>query len=153
MADLPVFTVSDLEAEPRLDLDRFVNDDAVDLGLIAVALIRERELSLAVHIRLRGDVVFVAKLGATGPDNDRWIAGKAAVVTRFGEASLLVRRRRESEGNMAEWDGDDRSALFAGGSLPIRVGGELVGTFTLSGEPDVIDHDVAAEAVRRYLAR
>jgi hypothetical protein len=37
--------------------------------------------------------------------------------------------------------------------MPIRVNGEFVGTITTSGEPDVVDHAVAAEAVRRFLAR
>jgi uncharacterized protein (UPF0303 family) len=32
----------------------------------------------------------------------------------------------------------------------LRNGEEVIGTITVSGEPDVIDHEVAAEAVRRY---
>ena len=38
-----------------------------------------------------------------------------------------------------------------GGSIPLRVNGEVVGTITTSGEPDVVDHATAAEAIRRYL--
>ena len=78
MSDLPVFTVADLEAQPALDVATFTNDDAVDLGLIAVALIRERGLSLAVRIVLHDDVVFQAKLGDTGPGNDEWLGGQGA---------------------------------------------------------------------------
>ena len=154
MSDLPEFTVADLEAQAALDLETFTNDDAVDLGLIAVALIRERGLSLAVKIVLNDDVVFQAKLRDTGPGNDSWMAGKAAVVHRFGEASMLVRRRHEEAGTpFEERDDVDHETFKAhGGSLPIRVGGELVGTVTTSGEPDVVDHDVTSEAVRRYLA-
>lgn len=155
MSDLPVFTVADLEAQPQLDVAAFANDDAVDLGVTAIEVIRQRRLNLAVRIVLRGDVVFLAKLRETGPDNDPWLAGKAAVVERFGEPSLLVRRRHEEAGTpFDERDDVDHDALRAhGGSLPIRVGGELVGTITVSGEPDVIDHEVAAEAVRRFLTR
>ena len=155
MPELPVFTVADLESQPVLDVDAFVNDDAVDLGVTAIEVIRSRGLNLAVRIVLRGDVVFLAKLRDTGPDNDAWLAGKAAVVERFGEPSLLVRRRHEEAGTpFGERDDLDHDALRAhGGSLPIRVGGELVGTITVSGEPDVIDHQVAAEAVRRFLSR
>jgi uncharacterized protein (UPF0303 family) len=155
MPELPVFTVADLEAQPRLDVASFVNDDAVDLGVTAIEVIRSRGLNLAVRIVLRGDVVFLAKLRETGADNDPWLAGKAAVVERFGEPSLLVRRRHEEAGTpFDERDDIDHDALRAhGGSLPIRVEGELVGTITVSGEPDVIDHDVASEAVRRFLMR
>jgi uncharacterized protein (UPF0303 family) len=155
MTDLPVFTASDIAAQPVIDLPEFGNDDAVDLGLIAVALIRERGLSLAVRIVLRDDVVFVAKLATTGPGNDQWLAGKAAVVARFGEPSLLVRRRHEEAGTpFEERDDIDHDTHKAhGGSIPIRVAGELVGSITTSGEPDVVDHDVTSEAVRRFLAR
>jgi uncharacterized protein (UPF0303 family) len=37
--------------------------------------------------------------------------------------------------------------------MPIRVGGEVVGTITMSGEPDVVDHAAVAETVRRFLTR
>jgi len=150
MSDLPVFTAADLEAQPTFDVAEFTNDDAVDLGLIAVALIRERRLNLAVRIVLHGDEVFLAKNGASGPGNDAWLRGKAAVVERFGEPSLLVRRRHEEAGTPFV---DDDTFKAHGGSLPLRVRGELVGTITTSGEPDVVDHDVASEAVRRYQAR
>ncbi|MEO8262169.1 MAG: heme-binding protein [Pseudolysinimonas sp.] len=155
MSDLPVFTAADLEAQPTIDAASFGNDDAVDLGLIAVEVIRERGLDLAVKVVLRDDVVFVAKLGTTGPGNDTWLDGKARVVHRFGEPSLLVRRRHEEAGTPFEDrdDVDHDTHKAHGGSMPIRVGGEVVGTITTSGEPDVIDHDVTSEAVRRFLAR
>lgn len=154
MSDLPVFVASDLEAQPQLDVASFANDDAVRLGELAVAVIREHGWNLAVRIVLRGDVVFQAKLGTTGPGNDQWLAGKAAVVERFGEPSLLVCRRHEEAGTRFEDRADvDHDALKAhGGSMPIRVNGEFVGTITTSGEPDVVDHAATSEAVARFLA-
>jgi uncharacterized protein (UPF0303 family) len=154
MSGLPEFTVADLEAQPALDVAAFTNDDAVDLGSFAVALIRERGLSLCVRIVLRDDIAFQARLGDTGSGNDEWLEGKARVVHRFGESSLLVKRRHEEAGTpFEERDDVDHDTFKAhGGSMPIRVAGELVGTITTSGEPDVVDHDVTSEAVRRYLA-
>jgi uncharacterized protein (UPF0303 family) len=154
MTDLPVYTAADVTAEPTIDLPSFDNDDAVQLGLFTVEVIRERELSLAVRVVLRGDIVFQAKLKATGPGNDPWLAGKAAVAERFGEPSLLVKLRDLESGTPFEQRTDvDHDALKAhGGSIPIRVDGEVVGTITTSGEPDVIDHQAAAEAVARFLA-
>jgi uncharacterized protein (UPF0303 family) len=155
MSDLPVFTAADIAGQPVIDLPQFSNDDAVDLGLIAVALIRERGLSLAVRVLLRDDVVFLAKLAGTGPGNDQWLAGKAATVAMFGEPSLLVRRRHEEAGTPFEDRDDiDHDTYKAhGGSIPIRVAGEFVGSITTSGEPDVVDHETTAEAVRRFLAQ
>jgi uncharacterized protein (UPF0303 family) len=153
--DLPRYTVDDLEREPVLDLTSFTNDDGVDLGLAAVEVIDERGLDLAVRVVLRGDIVFQAKLGSSGPDNDRWLAGKHAVVERFGEPSLLVRRRHEEAGTpFEELPGVDHDVFKAhGGSIPIKVNGETVGSITTSGEPDVVDHATSAEAIRRYLSR
>ena len=153
--ELPEYTVDDLEREPVLDVAEFANDDGVDLGLAAVEVIDERGLNLAVRVMLRGDIVFQAKLGSSGPGNDPWLAGKHAVVERFGEPSLLVRRRHEASGTPFEELPDiDHDALKAhGGSIPIKVNGETVGSITTSGEPDVVDHATSAEAVRRYLSR
>ena len=47
----------------------------------------------------------------------------------------------------------DHSVMKAhGGSVPMYVDGELIGTITMSGELDVIDHETVVEAVRRYQA-
>lgn len=152
---LPEFTVDDLEREPVLDLAEFTNDDGVDLGLAAVEVIDERRLNLAVRVVLRGDIVFQAKLGTSGPGNDPWLAGKHAVVEWFGEPSLLVRRRHEQAGTAFEQlpDIDHDTFKAHGGSIPIKVNGETVGSITTSGEPDVVDHATSAEAIRRYLSR
>lgn len=154
MTDLPVYTAADVAAEPVIDVPSFDNDDAVRLGLLAVEVIRERDLNLAVRVVLRSDVVFQAKLKTTGPGNDPWLAGKAAVAEKFGEPSLLVKLRDQEAGTPFEQRADvDHDSLKAhGGSIPIRVNGDVVGTITTSGEPDVIDHQTAAEAVARFLA-
>jgi uncharacterized protein (UPF0303 family) len=155
MSDLPVFTLEELERMPRFDLPSFDNESAVTLGEVAVEVIRERGLNLAVRIMVAGDVVFVAKLGTTGPGNDPWLQGKALVAEQFGEPSLLVRRRHEAAGTPFE-DRDDidhESMRAHGGSIPVFVGGVVAGTITMSGEPDVVDHDAAAETLRRFLAR
>jgi uncharacterized protein (UPF0303 family) len=155
MTDLPTYTVDDLEREPVLDVDSFTNDDGVDLGLAAVEVIDERGLNLAVRVVLRGDIVFQAKLGSSGPGNDPWLAGKHAVVEKYGEPSLLVRRRHEAAGTPFEQLPDIDHEVFKahGGSIPIQVNSVVVGSITTSGEPDVVDHATSAEAVRRYLSR
>lgn len=154
MADLPDFTIEELEELTRIDLGLFGNEEAVDLGLSAVEIITERELDLSVDVVVRGDLAFRARLGTTGPGNDPWLAGKAAVARHFEEPSLLVRRRLEASGQTVEdFDLDPDVYRAHGGSIPLRAGGEVVATITVSGEPDVVDHDVAAEALRRFLER
>ena len=151
---VPQFSVADLEYLNDIQFDSFTNDDAVALGLIAVDVIREWELDLAVDIVLGGDLVFRAKLGTTGPGNDPWLAGKAATALRFQEPSYLVKLRHLESGTPFEDRTDvDHDVLKAhGGSVPLRVAGEVVGTITMSGEPDAIDHEAVAEAVNRFVA-
>ncbi len=150
--DIPEFTIEEIEDFMKHEFLSFTNDDAVDLGLTAVEVISDWELNLAVDIVIGDDLVFRAKLGDTGPGNDSWLAGKAAVARRFGEPSLLVRLRHEVDGgDFTDRDDIDHETHKAhGGSIPIFVAGTLVGTITMSGEPDRIDHEAAAEAIRRY---
>lgn len=150
---VPEYTVADLEPLNAIEFDSMTNDDAVALGLVAVEVIRDWNLSLAVDIVLGEDLVFRAKLKSTGPGNDPWLKGKAATALRFGEPSLLVKARHLEAGTPFENRDDvDHSILKAhGGSIPLRVGGQIVGTLTMSGEPDAVDHEAAAEAIQRYL--
>jgi uncharacterized protein (UPF0303 family) len=151
---IPSYTVADLEYLNDIHFTELSYDDAVDLGIVALEVIREWDLSLAVDIVLNADLVFRAKTKTTGPGNDSWLAAKAATATRFGEASLLVKIRHLEAGSPFEERADVNHEQFKahGGSIPLRVGGEIVGTITVSGEPDAIDHEVAAEAISRYLA-
>lgn len=147
--------IAEIEAQPLIDVETFTNDDAVDLGLTAVRVIRERRLDLAVRVTLRDDVVFVAKSDGTGPANDEWLSVKAAAAERMGEPSLLLRLRAEAAGTtfLAQHPELDPAVYQAyGGAVPIRAGGEVVGTIAVSGEPDAVDHAAVSEGVRQYLA-
>ncbi|MBO9578807.1 MAG: heme-binding protein [Microbacteriaceae bacterium] len=150
----PERLVAEVAAQPAIDVPSFGNDDAVELGELATELSRTARANLSVRVVLRGDVAYQARLGTTGPDNDPWLDGKARAVAMTGEPSILSRLRAEAAGQVFE-DGDRPGigdVRGHGGSVPIRVRGELVGTLTTSGEPDRLDHAVAAEAVRRFLA-
>jgi len=147
---LPEYTIEALEAEPALRVDAFTNEDAFELGTIAANVIRERALNLAVDIRIGDELVYRARFGSTGPGNDPWLTGKAAAVLRHRVPSLLVRLQTEARGEQPDTSGDDDGIRVAGGSIPIFRGDDVIGTLTLSGEPDVVDHQTAAEAVARY---
>lgn len=154
MADAADPPIEEIEAQEALEWPPMDNDSAVRLGEVAVQTIREHTLNLAVEIVLRDDVVFRAKLGTTGLGNDPWLARKAAVARYFGTSSLLARLRAQADGkDLADYPGTDPETMaMHGGSYPIRAGGEVVGTITMSGEPDVVDHQTVVEAVERFLA-
>ncbi len=150
---LPTYTLTHLEQAGRVDLAHFSKEDAFELGTLAAGVILERELSLAVDIVIGKDLVYRARLGKTGPGNDTWLEGKAAVARKFGDASLLVKLRQEATGvPFTDLKLDHEKLKAHGGSIPLYVGGKLVATITMSGEPDVLDHETCAEAVSRYVA-
>jgi uncharacterized protein (UPF0303 family) len=150
---LPEFSLDELEAQPVFDVASFDRKDAFVLGTIAGDLIVELNLSLAVDIVLGDELVYRARFRETSSGNDEWLAGKAAVATHFSAPSLLVRRRQEATGvPFTDLDLDHDRLKAHGGAIPIFVSGELAGTITMSGEPDVVDHATGAEAVARYRA-
>jgi uncharacterized protein (UPF0303 family) len=149
---IPEYTVEQLEADGRIELDRFSNEDAFELGTLAMAVTSEWGVSLGVDIVLDGYLVYRARLGKTGVGNDTWLSGKAAVTNHFGDSSLLVKLRQEATGvPFSDLPLDHKTMKAYGGAFPIYVDGKLAATFTLSGEKDVVDHEVAAEALRRYV--
>jgi uncharacterized protein (UPF0303 family) len=152
---IPTYTVAQLEYLNDVDLVAFENDDAVLLGRLAVDVITEWDLDLAVDVVLADDLVFRAKLKSTGPENDTWLRAKAATAMRFGEPSMLVKARHLEAGTpFEERDDVDHDEIKAyGGSIPLKVAGQIVGTITASGEADATDHEAVAEALARYLER
>jgi uncharacterized protein (UPF0303 family) len=149
---IPSYTLEQLEAAGRIELDHFTNEDAFELGTLAAVVTKEWGVSLSVDIVIGDYLVYRARLGTTGPGNDPWLSGKAAVVNHFGDSSLLVKLRQEATGIPFTDLALDHDVMKAhGGSIPIYVDGRLVATITMSGEPDVVDHEAATEALRRYV--
>ena len=152
--DLPEYTIEQLEAQESIEFPSMNNEDAVSLGEVAIAVIRELGLSLCVEIVVGDDTLFLAKLGSTGAGNVQWLSRKAATANHFGTSSLLLKKQLERDNQMLDELSDDHESLAAhGGAVPIRVGGELVGTITMSGEPDWVDHAAVIETIQRFLAR
>jgi uncharacterized protein (UPF0303 family) len=146
----PTYTIDQLETEPVANLRSFTRDDAARLGEIAVGVIREWERNLAVDIYIGDELAYRAQLGSTGQGNANVIQGKILVVKKFGHSSLLARFKKEADPSIA--DGLDDTYKFWGGCIPIFVDGQMVGSVSTSGEPDVVDHEATIEAVKRYLA-
>ncbi|WP_460572830.1 heme-binding protein [Humibacter soli] len=146
----PVYTLELLEAEPVADFASFTRDDAVRLGEIGVALIRERGINLCVEVHIGDELAYRAQLGTTGEGNAEVIAGKRLVVKHFKHSSLLARFKKDADPSFADGLGDEYK--FWGGSIPLFVNGELIGTLSSSGEPDVVDHETIADALAIFRA-
>jgi uncharacterized protein (UPF0303 family) len=144
-----------LAQEERLVFPAFTHDDAWTLGSALVELARERALPVAIDIRRGDQQLFHHARPGTSPDNASWIERKTNVVRRFGHSSLLVGQRHRERGTTFEdATGLPRDTYAAhGGAFPITVAGAgIVGTVTVSGLPQVEDHQLVVEAVERFLA-
>lgn len=143
-----------LTQEERLVFGSFSHDDAWALGSALVELARQRDLPVAVDIRRGDQQLFHHARPGTTPDNAAWIERKANVVRRFGHSSLLVGQRHRDRGTtFEEATGLPRDTYAAhGGAFPITVtGAGIIGTVTVSGLPQVQDHDLVVEALRSFL--
>ena len=136
------------------DLDRFDFDDAWRLGSTLAERCRGQGLPVTISIHLGEQRVFHAALPGTSADNDSWVDRKSRVVRRFDCASLEVQR------TLAKDDADAFFAQFAlspsqyapaGGAVPIRVRGALVGVLAVSGLESSEDHELAVAALSGHV--
>ncbi|ADX74808.1 heme-degrading domain-containing protein [Pseudarthrobacter phenanthrenivorans] len=147
--------IARIEAEVReLQFPGFSPDDSLNLGLLLVELGKERDLPIAIDITKGRQVLFHVALPGATPDNDHWIRAKQRTAARYEVPSLLVGLRGRLGGGRIEDQGwfDERRYAAHGGSFPVYVTGVgAVATVTVSGLPQVQDHDLVVEALREVL--
>jgi uncharacterized protein (UPF0303 family) len=150
-------TIEELEREEReLQLDRFTNADALELGLLLVEAARADGAPVAIAIERGEQRLFHHALDGSSADNDAWIARKNRCVRRFGHSTLLLRLRAEAEGRTFEEQMllDPREFAAHGGAFPLLVRGVgAVGTVTVSGLPQVDDHRLVVRVLREFVQR
>ncbi|TXK17644.1 heme-degrading domain-containing protein [Homoserinibacter sp. GY 40078] len=133
--------------ETELSFPAFGHDEGWRLGRTIRRLARERQLAVAIDVRLGEQQVFHSGLPGSTADNDDWIARKVRTTLRFGRSSLAIRLERDLELAGFDWL-DPATFAVSGGCVPIRVGGAIVGTATVSGLPDHEDHALVVEGLR-----
>ncbi len=148
--------IARLEQEEReLVLPRFSYDEAWLLGTSLYRRALERDLPVAIDIRLGDQQVFHAARPGSAPDNDSWLERKGRVVRRFGASSYLVGVRAQIRGTTFQADTQLPFQEYAahGGAFPIRVAGVgLVGVAAVSGLKSSDDHALVVEGLRELLA-
>ncbi len=142
-----------IEAE-SLQVAAFTLTDAVRLGQAVTDIAQVDALPITIEVRHGARVAYRAALPGSTPDNDAWLARKAAVVMRYELPTLAVRVRYEERGlDFNEATGLPLSEFAAhGGGIPIVVAGVgLVGFLGVSGLPQVQDHDLGVRCIRAVL--
>ncbi|WP_125132908.1 heme-degrading domain-containing protein [Microbacterium sp. 10M-3C3] len=141
-----------LAEERELDFDRFSLDDAWALGVSLRTVAVERALGIGIGIVLGEQRAF--HVGTTGAAalNDAWLDRKFRVVRHYGHSSLTVHAQYLAAGESFETDAhlDPQLYAAAGGAVPIRVRGALVGAVGVSGLEMHEDHALVVEALRSH---
>jgi uncharacterized protein (UPF0303 family) len=144
-----------LDEEQILKLPSLSNNDAIEIGQIAVTLGRQRKLPIAIEVRISEWIVFHASLEGSKPENDWWINRKVAVVMVNQHSTMFERVSAEERG--VDWHNEngvtDKTHAIHGGALPLITEDGFKGILIISGLPQVEDHLLAIEVLTEFLAR
>ena len=145
-----------LQEEQVLILPSLTNTDAIEIGQIATALGTDRNLPIAIEVRIGDWIVYHASLTGSTPENDWWIGRKARVVNLKKHSTIYERVLAEENG--IDWHKEnnlmDETHAIHGGGLPlITKDGGYQGVLIVSGLPQVDDHLLGVEALTEFLAR
>ena len=138
-----------------LDFDAFDLDSAWEIG----TWIRERALAdglgIGFSIVFGEQRVFHAATPGAAAVNDAWLERKFRVVRHYAQASLAVRVDYLADGGSFETDSnlDLLQYAAAGGAVPIRVRGQVIGAVGVSGLEMHDDHALVVQALEAQLAK
>ena len=145
-----------LQEEQLLILPSLTNTDAIEIGRIATSLGTDRNLPIAVEVRIGDWIIYHASLTGSTPENDWWIGRKARVVNLKKHSTIFERVLAEE--NDIDWHKEnnlmDETHAIHGGGLPlITKDGGYKGVLIVSGLPQVDDHLLGVEVLTEFLAR
>jgi uncharacterized protein (UPF0303 family) len=130
--------------------------DALLIGEIATLIGKERELPIAVEVRLGDWIVYHASLPGSTAENQWWIDRKARVVLLKHHSTMYERVSAQERG--VDWHKEnnllDETHAIHGGGLPLITKSDgFVGVLLISGLPQVEDHLLGVEVLTEFLAR
>ena len=148
-------TLTDLLAEyADLTFPRFAEAEAWALGSALVALASANALPVVIDIRTANRTLFHVAMLGSGPLNDVWARRKSNTALMFQEPSMLVTTRmRNTQDILARHGLDETDFAASGGAVPIVVANVgVVAVATVSGLPELMDHQLVVQAIRAVLA-
>ena len=142
-----------LNEENECTLKNFSHEDSILLGELALEIIKRKKLNCAMEVRLGEFVVFHISFVGTSKENDWWMNRKANVVKLKGHSSLYERVLSEEKDE--DWfrvnNVEEENFAIHGGGFPIKLeNGQLAGTLLISGLPQIDDHNLAVEILKKF---
>ncbi len=142
--------------ERELLLPRLDEEMAWQLGMRLRTMAVERSLAVVIDVRRFGQPLFYTALEGTTPDNVEWVRRKSNVVARFLRSSYAIGLKDKLKNDsIYESQGLALSDYAThGGSFPLTVAGAgIVGSATVSGLPQRLDHELVVEALCAMLGK
>jgi uncharacterized protein (UPF0303 family) len=140
---------SALAQEKAIDFDRFTYPDAWALGSRLVETATRHGYPVAIGINFGQQRVFHAALEGAAATNDDWLARKFRAVYTHNCSSwaleCLVRATGEDYHRVYGYRTED--IAVAGGAVPLRVRGSLIGAVGVSGLASEEDHQLVVAAL------
>ena len=131
-----------------MNFNEFTHAQALEMGLEAVRLVKERQWRrIGVRIILHDVLVFQYLMD--GKNEDNYLQGKFNVVKETGLSSDEVYNRRAEFEHLL----DKVEYCVSGGAVPIIVKGELYGVIAISGMTQEKDHELAMEVLKNAFDR
>ncbi len=131
-----------------MDFNEFLHAQALEMGLEAVRLVKERQWRrIGVRIILHDVLVFQYLMD--GKNEDNYLQGKINVVKETGLSSDEVFNRSAEFEQLL----DKVEYCVSGGAVPIIVKGEVYGVIAISGMTQEKDHELAMEVLKNAYDR
>lgn len=142
------------QEEHLLQFEFFNAETAWELGSRLKRAAESRGVSVSIEIRLAGQTLFYYAMPGTTPDNAEWIRRKRNVVERFRQSSYAIGvRLKQRQSTLEERYGlSQRDYTAHGGCFPLILRNTgCVGTITVSGAPQLEDHQLVTQTIADFL--
>lgn len=143
-----------LAEEKSIEFDRFSYSDAWALGSRLVATASHHAYPVAIGINFGEQRVFRAALEGSAATNDDWLARKIRAVYKHNCSSWALEClvRATGEDYYADYGYRSTDIAVAGGAVPLRVRGSLIGAVGVSGLESEEDHRLVIAALTAFRA-
>ena len=138
------------QQEQLLQLSRFDEATAWELGCSIKRLCEARQVSVTIEVRRARETLFFYAMAGVVPNNAEWVRRKRNVVELLHRSSYAVGLDHQKNNTSLPLNCGLALNDFAehGGSFPIRVKGVgCIGCVTVSGVPQREDHAIVVEAL------
>lgn len=144
-----------LSEDRTIDFEQFSHSDAWALGSAMVGGALDAGLAVTIAINFGEQRVFHAALEGTSATNDDWLARKIRAVYKHDRSSWATECQLQAEGR--DYYGDSGYPIAdiapAGGAVPLRVRGSLIGAVAMSGLTSEDDHRFVLDSMADFSHR